>query len=274
MSDLYTPQPEHKFSFGLWTVGNRGPRPVRRRRCATRCRRSTRWRCWRKSARGASTCTTTTSCRSTPPRRARSHRQGVRGRLPPARPRRADGDRQPVLRSGVSRRRVHRERRRRPRLRPAEDDARDGSRRRAGRRIFVLWGGREGTETDACRRPDEAIKRLREAVNYLCEYSIDREVRLQVRARGQAERAARRHLHGDDRRLSRLHPDARSSRDGRREPGSRARADGGAELPPRGRAGVGSGQAVPHRPERSGCPAATTRTSGSDPRTSRRRSGW
>src|SRR5919108_646598 len=43
-----------------------------------------------------------------------------------------------------------------------------------GARIFVLWGGREGTETDACRRPDEAIKRLRDAVNYLCEYSIDR----------------------------------------------------------------------------------------------------
>jgi xylose isomerase len=43
-----------------------------------------------------------------------------------------------------------------------------------GASIFVLWGGREGTETDACRRPDEAVKRLREAVNYLCEYSIDR----------------------------------------------------------------------------------------------------
>ena len=43
-----------------------------------------------------------------------------------------------------------------------------------GARIFVLWGGREGTETDASRRPDEAIKRLREAINYLCAYSIDR----------------------------------------------------------------------------------------------------
>jgi xylose isomerase len=40
-----------------------------------------------------------------------------------------------------------------------------------GARIFVLWGGREGTETDACRRPDEAVKRLREAVDYLCEYN-------------------------------------------------------------------------------------------------------
>jgi len=43
-----------------------------------------------------------------------------------------------------------------------------------GAKIFVLWGGREGVETDACRRADDAIKRLREAVNYLCEYSLDR----------------------------------------------------------------------------------------------------
>jgi xylose isomerase len=43
-----------------------------------------------------------------------------------------------------------------------------------GAKIFVLWGGREGTETDACRRPDEAVKRLRDAIDYLCEYSIDK----------------------------------------------------------------------------------------------------
>jgi xylose isomerase len=43
-----------------------------------------------------------------------------------------------------------------------------------GAKIFVLWGGREGTETDACRRPDEAVKRLREAIDYLIEYSIDK----------------------------------------------------------------------------------------------------
>lgn len=41
-----------------------------------------------------------------------------------------------------------------------------------GAKIFVLWGGREGVETDACRRADEAVKRLRDAVNYLCEYNI------------------------------------------------------------------------------------------------------
>jgi xylose isomerase len=43
-----------------------------------------------------------------------------------------------------------------------------------GAKIFVLWGGREGVETDACRRADDAIKRLREAINYLCEYNLDR----------------------------------------------------------------------------------------------------
>ena len=41
-----------------------------------------------------------------------------------------------------------------------------------GARIFVVWGGREGVETDACRRPEEAVKRLRAALNYLCEYSL------------------------------------------------------------------------------------------------------
>ena len=43
-----------------------------------------------------------------------------------------------------------------------------------GAKIFVLWGGREGAETDACRRAEEAIKHLREAINYLCEYNIER----------------------------------------------------------------------------------------------------
>ena len=27
MSDAYTPKPEHKFTFGLWTVGNSGRDP-------------------------------------------------------------------------------------------------------------------------------------------------------------------------------------------------------------------------------------------------------
>src|SRR5215213_4286124 len=41
-----------------------------------------------------------------------------------------------------------------------------------GAETFVLWGGREGVETDACRKTEDAIKRFREALDYLCEYNI------------------------------------------------------------------------------------------------------
>ncbi|MGB0385712.1 MAG: xylose isomerase [Ardenticatenaceae bacterium] len=42
-----------------------------------------------------------------------------------------------------------------------------------GAKIYVFWGGREGTETDASKDPITAIKRSREAMNFLCEYVID-----------------------------------------------------------------------------------------------------
>ncbi len=41
-----------------------------------------------------------------------------------------------------------------------------------GAKIYVFWGGREGVESDATKDPVEAIKRFREAINFLCEYSI------------------------------------------------------------------------------------------------------
>jgi xylose isomerase len=42
-----------------------------------------------------------------------------------------------------------------------------------GATTYVFWGGREGTETDAAKNPIEAIKRSREAMNFLCEYVLD-----------------------------------------------------------------------------------------------------
>lgn len=41
-----------------------------------------------------------------------------------------------------------------------------------GARTYVFWGGREGVETDAAKNPVDAIKRFREAIDFLCEYSI------------------------------------------------------------------------------------------------------
>jgi xylose isomerase len=42
-----------------------------------------------------------------------------------------------------------------------------------GAKTYVFWGGREGTETDSSKNPVEAIKRSREAMNFVCEYAID-----------------------------------------------------------------------------------------------------
>jgi xylose isomerase len=43
-----------------------------------------------------------------------------------------------------------------------------------GASVYVFWGGREGTETDASKDPVEATKRFREAINFLCHYVSDK----------------------------------------------------------------------------------------------------
>jgi xylose isomerase len=47
-----------------------------------------------------------------------------------------------------------------------------------GAQVYVFWGGREGTETDSSKNPLDSIKRTREAMNFLCEYSIDKKYNL------------------------------------------------------------------------------------------------
>jgi xylose isomerase len=42
-----------------------------------------------------------------------------------------------------------------------------------GAQVYVFWGGREGTETDSSKSAVDSIKRFREAINFLCEYNID-----------------------------------------------------------------------------------------------------
>src|SRR3972149_4191768 len=43
-----------------------------------------------------------------------------------------------------------------------------------GAQVYVFWGGREGTETDAAKDPITSIRRTREAMNFLCEYVRDK----------------------------------------------------------------------------------------------------
>jgi xylose isomerase len=43
-----------------------------------------------------------------------------------------------------------------------------------GAQVYVFWGGREGTESDSSKDPVMAIRRIREALNFLSEYVLDR----------------------------------------------------------------------------------------------------
>lgn len=43
-----------------------------------------------------------------------------------------------------------------------------------GAKIYVFWGGREGAEADSSKDPTEGIKRFRDCIDYLCEYSMDK----------------------------------------------------------------------------------------------------
>ena len=47
-----------------------------------------------------------------------------------------------------------------------------------GATTYVFWGGREGTEVDAAKDPVEAIKWFREALDFLCEYARDQKYAL------------------------------------------------------------------------------------------------
>ena len=174
MSDSYTPRPEHKFSFGLWTVSNRGRDPFGE---AVR------------------------------PALSPVDAVAMLGDVGAWGVNLHDNDLVPIDATAAERDRIvadfHRACKQHHIVVPMatvnlfyDPVFRDGAftannpRVRAyavqktlramdlgaelGAKIFVLWGGREGTETDACRRPDEAVKRLREAIDYLCEYSIDK----------------------------------------------------------------------------------------------------
>jgi len=42
-----------------------------------------------------------------------------------------------------------------------------------GATTYVFWGGREGTETHAGKDPVVAVKRMRDAINFLCQYVME-----------------------------------------------------------------------------------------------------
>jgi xylose isomerase len=173
MGNNYQPKPEHKFTFGLWTVGNRGRDPFGD---ATRASVSPLTIVKRLSELGA---------------------YGVNLH---------DNDLVPIEATVAERDRIVRD------FKKALDDCgmkvpmattnlfydpvfKDGAFTSSdprvrlyalqktmrsmdlgaelGAHIYVFWGGREGAEVDAAKDPREALKWNREALNFLCEYAID-----------------------------------------------------------------------------------------------------
>ena len=174
MPDQFTPRPEHKFSFGLWTVGNRGRdpfgdavRPVLPPADAVAMLAEAG--AWGVNLHDndlvPSDATPSERDRIVKDFQSACRRHGI---VVPMATVNLFYD--PVFRDGAfttndARIRAYAIQKT---MRAMDLGA------ELGAEIFVLWGGREGTETDACRRADDAVKRLREAVNYLCEYSLDR----------------------------------------------------------------------------------------------------
>ena len=116
----------------------------------------------------------------------------------------------------------------------------------------MFWGGREGTEAGVGQGPARRARALPRGDRPPRRLLRRAGLRPALRARAEAQRAARRHLPADGRPRAALHLDAAAPRDGRRQPRGRARDHGRPLVPARRRAGAVGGQALPHRPQRAG----------------------
>jgi xylose isomerase len=169
----YTPHPEHKFTFGLWTVGNRGRDPFGD---ATRASLSPVKIVKELSRLGAygvnlhdNDLVPIDASAAEYDRIVRDFRQALddTGMKVPMATTNLFYD--PVFKDGAFTSGDPR-----VRLYALQKTMRSmdlGA--ELGAHIYVFWGGREGAEVDAAKDPREALKWNREALNFLCEYSID-----------------------------------------------------------------------------------------------------
>ena len=171
-SDAYTPRPEHHFTFGLWTVGNVGRDPfgdpVRPVLPPTRIVE----KLGELGAYGVNLHDNDLVPRDASAaerdRIVREFRKALDGsgvRVPMATTN-LFGD--PVFRDGAftSNDAQVRAYALQKTMRAMDLGA------ELGAETYVFWGGREGTETNAAKDPREAMKWFRDALNFLCEYSM------------------------------------------------------------------------------------------------------
>ncbi len=173
MSDHYQPKPEHKFSFGLWTVGNVGADPFG---APVRAPRSPVELVHLLAEVGAwgvnfhdNDLVPIDASPSQQDRIVAEFKQALdeTGLVVPMATTNLFGD--PAFRDGA--------------FTSNDPEVRAYALQKTmramdlgaelGAQVYVFWGGREGTETDAGKDPVEALKWFRQALNYLCEYNLD-----------------------------------------------------------------------------------------------------
>ncbi len=174
MSDAFTPKPEHKFTFGLWTVGNPGRDPFGLETRALVDPVTTVHRLSELGAYGVNFHDDDLVPFGTAP----AEREGILKRF-----RKALDDTgmkvpmattnlfgQPVFKEGAFT--ANDPQVRRYAIRKTMESIDMGA--SLGAEIFVMWGGREGLESEAAKDTIASLDRYAEAVNILCAYVLDR----------------------------------------------------------------------------------------------------
>ena len=172
MSD-YTPKPEHKFTFGLWTVGSRGADPFGAPVRPSRTPAELVYLLGEVGAYGVNFHDNDLIPIDATPAEAaaikREFRQALAdtGLVVPMATTNLFYD--PVFKDGAFTSNDPRVRAYaiQKTLRAIDLGIEFGA------KVYVFWGGREGVETDSAKSPVEALKRTREALNFFCEYVLD-----------------------------------------------------------------------------------------------------
>jgi xylose isomerase len=169
----YQPKPEHKFTFGLWTVGNRGRDPFGSEVRGTKTPAELVYLLGEVGAYGVNFHDNDLIPIDATPSEAEAIKKAFRealkktGLVVPMATTNLFGD--PIFKDGA--------------FTSNDPKVRAYAMQKTmkamdlgvefGAKIYVFWGGREGTETDSSKNPLDAIKRMREAINFFCEYSLD-----------------------------------------------------------------------------------------------------
>ncbi len=169
--DAYTPRPEHHFTFGLWTVGNVGRDPFGEAVRAPLPPESIVHKLGEIGAYGVNLHDEDLVPRDAPAAERDRIVRGFRAALEesgvkvPMATTNLFGDpafRDGAFTSGDPRVRAYA-------LQKTMRSMDLGA--ELGAEVYVFWGGREGTETNAAKDPREALMWFRDALNFLCEYS-------------------------------------------------------------------------------------------------------